>query len=77
MGKSTIPPKFGLIPKVITHSVPNLCGDPGTRKAIEFIHGTPMESLEGWIPGGLPTRPVQGARDVSPTAIMVRAAAIL
>lgn len=49
MVKITLPPKFGLIPKVITHPVPNLRGEPGTRKAIEFIHATPMEYLERWI----------------------------
>lgn len=49
MAKITIPPKFGLIPKVITHAVPNLRGETGTRKAIEFIHATPLEYLERWI----------------------------
>lgn len=49
MVKITVPPKFGLIPKVITYSVPNLRGEPGTRKVIEFIHATPMEYLERWV----------------------------
>ena len=49
MVKITIPPKFGLIPKVLTHAVPNLRGEPGTRKAIEFIHATPLEYLERWM----------------------------
>lgn len=49
MVKVTIPPKFGLIPKVITHTVPNLRGEPGSRKAIEFVHATPLEYLERWI----------------------------
>lgn len=49
MVKITLPPKFGLIPKVITHPVPNLRGEDGTRKAIEFIPATPMEYLERWI----------------------------
>ena len=49
MVKITIPPKFGLIPQVITHAVPNLRGEPGTRQAIEFIHATPLEYLERWI----------------------------
>ncbi|MFM2142233.1 MAG: hypothetical protein RLZZ476_777 [Verrucomicrobiota bacterium] len=49
VGKLTLPPKFGLIPKVITHVVPNLRGEDGTRKAIEFIPATPMEYLERWI----------------------------
>lgn len=43
VGKLTIPPKFGLIPQIITHAVPNLRGEPGTRQAIEFIHATPLE----------------------------------
>ncbi len=49
MVKITLPPKFGLIPKVLTHAVPNVRGEPGTRKAIEFIHATPLEYLERWI----------------------------
>jgi hypothetical protein len=49
MVKITIPPKFGLLPQVITHVVPNLRGEPGVRKAIEFIHATPLEYLERWI----------------------------
>lgn len=49
VGKLTLPPKFGLSPKVITHVVPNLRGEDGTRKAIEFIPATPMEYLERWI----------------------------
>lgn len=47
--KITIPPKFGLIPQVITHAVPNLRGEPGIRHAIEFAHATPLEYLERWI----------------------------
>jgi len=31
------------------HGVPILRGEYGTRKAIEFIHATPMEYLERWI----------------------------
>lgn len=46
MVKITLPPKFGLISKVITHAAPNLRGNPGTRKAIEFIHAKPIEYLE-------------------------------
>lgn len=49
MAKITIPPKFGLIPQVITHAVPDLRGEPGTRKALEFVHATPLEYLERWI----------------------------
>lgn len=47
--KLTIPPKFGLVPQVITHFVPNLRGQPGTRQAIEFVPATPLEYLERWI----------------------------
>ncbi|MFO1440198.1 MAG: hypothetical protein U1F81_17890 [Verrucomicrobiaceae bacterium] len=49
MVKITVPPKFGLMPKVLTHAVPNLRGEPGTRKAIEFVHATPLEYLDRWI----------------------------
>jgi hypothetical protein len=49
MVKITLPPKFGLIPKVLTHAVPNLRGEPGSRKAIEFVPATPLEYLERWI----------------------------
>jgi len=49
MVKITIPPKFGLIPQVLTHSVPNLRGEPGERKAIEFLPATPLEYLERWM----------------------------
>lgn len=49
MAKLTVPPKFGLIPKVLTHVVPNLRGEPGTRQALEFVPATPLEYLERWI----------------------------
>lgn len=49
VGKLTIPTKFSLIPKVLTHGVPNLRGELGTRKAIEFVHATPLEYLGRWI----------------------------
>lgn len=49
MAKLTVPPKFGLIPRVLTHPVPNLRGEPGSRQAIEFVPATPLEYLERWI----------------------------
>lgn len=49
MAKITVPPKFGLIPKLVTHSVPNLRGEPGVRRAIEFVPATPLEYLDRWI----------------------------
>jgi hypothetical protein len=49
VGKLTRPPKFGLIPELVTHSVPNLRGEPGIRQAIEFLPATPLEYLDRWI----------------------------
>lgn len=49
MYKITIPPKFGLIPQVMTHLVPNLRGEPGSKKAIEFGPATPLKYLDRWI----------------------------
>jgi hypothetical protein len=47
--KLTVPPKFGLISRVLTHPVPNLRGEPGSRQAIEFVPATPLEYLERWM----------------------------
>lgn len=49
--KVTIPPKFGLIPKICIHEVPNLRepSQPGTRSVIEFEPATPLEYLKRWI----------------------------
>lgn len=50
--KVTIPPAFGLIPRVVSHPVINLREDaspPVFRKAIEFLPATPLEYLERWI----------------------------
>jgi len=50
--KLTIPPAFGLIPKVLSHPVVNLRDDPSlpaVRQAIEFVPATPLEYLERWI----------------------------
>lgn len=52
MVKITIPPAFGLIPKVVSYPTINLRADPdlsATRQTIEFLHATPLEYLERWI----------------------------
>ncbi|MCW1913395.1 hypothetical protein OJ996_07415 [Luteolibacter sp. GHJ8] len=49
--KTTAPPGFGLVPAVVEIPVVNLRGDPGLpscRKAIEFVHASPVEYLERW-----------------------------
>lgn len=49
--KITIPPGFGLVPALLTIPVADLRSRPGSsssRRAIEFIHGTPVEYLERW-----------------------------
>ena len=50
--KVTIPPKFGLVPKVVRHPLVNLRDDPTVpafREALEFIAATPLEYLERWV----------------------------
>jgi len=52
MAKITIPPNFGLTPKVLHHPVINLRDDPTlpkTRPFIEFLPATPLEYLERWM----------------------------
>ncbi|MDB6134052.1 MAG: hypothetical protein JWM59_2295 [Verrucomicrobiales bacterium] len=50
--KITIPPSFGLVPKVVTHAVPNLRGEPeGSRQALEFQNATPLR-VSGALGGG-------------------------
>jgi hypothetical protein len=49
--KATIPPAFGLVPRVVEIPTVNLRGDPdipATRRVIEFVHATPLEYLERW-----------------------------
>lgn len=47
--KTTLPPAFGLVPKVVSHPVVDLRSEvPKTRRAIEFVPGTPLEYLERW-----------------------------
>lgn len=49
--KTTIPPAFGLIPQVVTLPVVDLRADPDkqpSRRAVEFLHATPIEYLERW-----------------------------
>ncbi len=50
--KITVPPKFGLIPSVISVLQANLRDDPAIppfRQEIGFIHATPLEYLERWM----------------------------
>lgn len=50
--KITVPPKFGLIPAVISTSRANIRDDPAIpafRQQIELIQATPLEYLERWI----------------------------
>lgn len=52
MGKTTLPGKFGLIPKVLSHPAINLRNDPSIpafRRALEFVPGTPLEYLQRWL----------------------------
>lgn len=50
VSKVTIPPCFGLTPKVLEFPEKSLRGgSPGVRKAIEFVAATPLEYLERWI----------------------------
>lgn len=49
--KTTIPPGFGLIPRLVRIPVANLRDDPTKpffRMALEFVHATPIEYLERW-----------------------------
>lgn len=52
MAKITIPPAFGLAPRVVSHPLIDLRQDsvsPGFRQVIEFLPATPFEYLERWI----------------------------
>ncbi len=52
MVKVTIPPKFGLIPSVLSHRNVNLRNDhriPEFREMLEFVPATPTEYLQRWI----------------------------
>lgn len=51
VGKTTIPPAFGLIPQVKSHPLAVLNPDsnaPRERSAIEFLPATPIEYLSRW-----------------------------
>ncbi len=48
MVKITVPPKFGLVPQVITHTVPNLRGEPGERQCINSSMLPPGSTDAGW-----------------------------
>lgn len=52
VGKTTMPPAFGLIPELRRHSLAVLRPDadmPRTRDAIEFVPATPLEYLSRWL----------------------------
>ena len=52
MVKITVPPKFGLIPSVISTPRANLRDNPVVatfKEQIEFIHATPLEYLKRWM----------------------------
>ena len=52
MIKITVPPKFGLIPAVISVPQANLRNDPTIpplRKETGIVHATPLEYLERWL----------------------------
>lgn len=52
VGKLTAPPKFGLVPAVVSTPRANLRNDPAipsSRQQLEFIHATPLEYLARWI----------------------------
>ena len=51
VGKTTIPPAFGLVPEVRSHTIALLAPDsdrPHLRDAIEFLPATPLEYLARW-----------------------------
>ena len=51
VGKTTIPPAFGLVPEVRSHRIAMLATDsdrPHLREAIEFLPATPLEYLARW-----------------------------
>lgn len=52
VGKTTIPPAFGLVPEVCCRRLavlrPDVAG-PCERDAIEFVPGTPLEYLARWM----------------------------
>ena len=52
VAKITIPPKFGLVPKVVRHAMVSLRDSPPPsfqRSEIEFLPATPIEYLDRWI----------------------------
>lgn len=52
MAKITIPPAFGLVPRLVSHPNVNLRNDPSVaafRHTIEFLPATPLEYIERWI----------------------------
>ena len=52
VGKTTIPPGFGLVPAVRQHSLAVLrpeAGGPVAAESIEFVSATPLEYLSRWL----------------------------
>lgn len=53
VGKTTIPPAFGLVPELRRHSLavlrPDVGDAPRERDAIEFVPATPLEYLSRWL----------------------------
>lgn len=52
VGKTTIPPAFGLVPELLRHPLAVLRPDvdgPREREVIEFVHATPLEYLSRWL----------------------------
>lgn len=52
MAKVTIPPSFGLVPRLVSHPRLNLRDDPSVptlRQSIEFLPATPLEYLKRWM----------------------------
>lgn len=51
VGKTTVPPGFGLVPYLLRHSLAVLRPDadaPRKADAIEFVKATPLEYLARW-----------------------------
>lgn len=52
VGKTTLPPGFGLVPAVRQHSLAVLrpeAGGPVAAESIEFVSATPLEYLSRWL----------------------------
>ena len=52
VGKTTVPPAFGLIPEVVRLTLAVLQPEPDPirfRESIEFVNATPLEYLARWL----------------------------